>query len=386
MDETPHARDGGRLTVGLYIVAAAAVVVMEAVPGEHQAEMRPYVLGAVTALLGITIAAVFGVLRNSRPVLATTVLACSVLVTVSVAVAQHIAGHTYHAELFYLLPILVAAYFHGPRLVAASIALATIGGFVALATPTAAAAADRSDEIANAVVGATVIGTAFGAAGFIVHRLRQRDLALRAHLSGLANTDPLTGLANRRGLEQLVDQGAFAPGHSTVAMLDLDDFKRINDTEGHAVGDRVLEAVAEVLTTRLRPTDLAVRFGGEEFVVLLRDLTPDDAAVLTTDVATALRAIDAAEARITASVGLTEWAHGERLSDAVRRADAAVYDAKRAGRDRSCIRTVDGDVSISPHHAAGRAARRLRRRAGRDQSPTTSGLSGSRAHSCREAV
>ena len=177
---------------------------------------------------------------------------------------------------------------------------------------------------------------------------------LRRGLERAATTDHLTGLPNRRGfagvgaeafLAARARQGAFA-----LAVFDLDKFKRINDTYGHDAGDRALMHVAGRLRAVLRPTDTIARTGGEEFVVLFRDLAPGDVA----DTAERMRAaveegtfvIDASPVPLTTSAGIAfHHADDTSLDDVLRRADRALYLAKAAGRNRLEIAPADGAES-----------------------------------------
>lgn len=172
---------------------------------------------------------------------------------------------------------------------------------------------------------------------------RNAELQLAVQrISDLASTDALTGLANRReGLLRLQEAFALGERHGQPASLlfcDLDHFKRINDTHGHAVGDQVLVTLAERLRQSLRATDLPIRWGGEEFLVLLR-ASDADAALL---VAERLRSTVAAQPiavgeltlPVTVSVGIAARRDGEQVQAWTDRADAACYSAKAAGRNR----------------------------------------------------
>jgi two-component system, cell cycle response regulator len=176
--------------------------------------------------------------------------------------------------------------------------------------------------------------------------LRVKDLAdeLRrrnAELERLVAIDDLTGVHNRRftarELKRLVARGR-RHGHAlSVALLDVDHFKAINDRHGHEAGDAVLVGVAERMAGRLRRDDVVGRWGGEEFLVLLPEIGPAGAARVAEDV----RAVVAAEPfsvaggplRVTASLGWATWDGDETGEALLRRADAALYAAKAAGRN-----------------------------------------------------
>ncbi|MCX7514515.1 GGDEF domain-containing protein [Frateuria hangzhouensis] len=161
----------------------------------------------------------------------------------------------------------------------------------------------------------------------------------QADLRRLARTDPLTGTLNRLGLDEAARQRFDDPHGLAVLMLDADHFKAINDRHGHAGGDRVLAALARCLGTRLRPGDLLGRIGGEEFLVLLPHTGLAAAAALAEDlrahVASLPLEFDGLAQAITVSIGVAAREGTDANADAlVRRADRALYEAKRAGRNR----------------------------------------------------
>lgn len=160
----------------------------------------------------------------------------------------------------------------------------------------------------------------------------------------LMQHDTLTGLYNRQHLQTRLEaerERARAGGHRfCVALIDLDHFKLINDRHGHAMGDQVLVAFARQAQAVLRETDTIARWGGEEFLILLPDTEPvDKAGIALRRLQAGLRRAPISDAepnmRVTFSAGVAEWAKGESIEQLLYRADAALYDAKRQGRDRA---------------------------------------------------
>lgn len=161
-------------------------------------------------------------------------------------------------------------------------------------------------------------------------------------MNDLATRDPLTGALNRRAFleraESELDRCSRDGAPLSFVIVDLDHFKNVNDTWGHAAGDEVLKTLAETCRSVLRPADAFGRFGGEEFVALLPDADADDAA----DIAERLRrlteeseiATPEGVIRVTLSAGYTTALPGDTPDDLVRRADAALYESKRSGRNR----------------------------------------------------
>jgi diguanylate cyclase (GGDEF)-like protein len=158
-------------------------------------------------------------------------------------------------------------------------------------------------------------------------------------LSRLALTDPVTGLANRRGGEEAFAREvarARRSGQSlSLVLFDIDHFKRINDRAGHAVGDRVLRGIADILAGSQRGSDLAIRWGGEEFLVLLPDVGLSGARAFAERVRENVQNLDVSGAgAITISGGVAELQLDEDAAITLARADANLYRAKEAGRNR----------------------------------------------------
>lgn len=154
-------------------------------------------------------------------------------------------------------------------------------------------------------------------------------------LADIAFTDDLTGLHNRRRLDADVAAQRSRGERATAAlMVDVDHFKKFNDTHGHAMGDEVLRLVGNALGREFRKTDVPYRYGGEEFCILLEDATPDEAVAAGERARRAIEAISLPiEATITASIGVS-IGPAAGLDDTIRRADSALYEAKGAGRNR----------------------------------------------------
>lgn len=187
--------------------------------------------------------------------------------------------------------------------------------------------------------------------------LAQREARART----LANFDPLTGLPNRRllhdRLTQAIAQGLRQHKRVVLLLLDLDDFKSVNDRLGHAAGDHVLRAVANRLLANIRSADTACRYGGDEFVVMLPDVDAAGlAATFSNKLQSALNApyaIDGFEIRMTVSAGSVVYpSEGESPAELLLKADAALYRAK-ATRE---------NVSITSLSKRGAAGQRLGRR------------------------
>ena len=165
----------------------------------------------------------------------------------------------------------------------------------------------------------------------------RRELESASHE---ARTDPLTGLPNRRALEDRLALLQANDEEFSAAVCDIDRFKAVNDRHGHAVGDRVLKAVAQVLEESC-PGHMVARFGGEEFVVLLAGIDVADAAELL-DLARRelgsrsfkVRETDDSLGSITISAGVAQLRRGETWTELLMRADTLLYEAKAAGRNR----------------------------------------------------
>ena len=174
-----------------------------------------------------------------------------------------------------------------------------------------------------------------------------------------SNTDALTGLANRRSLDEFLRSAqivAMEQGESlSILMIDIDHFKKFNDSYGHQVGDQVLRLVAKVLQDNVREIDLAARYGGEELIAVLPGANLDVCA----DVAERIRR-RISEARltrrttgqeiasVTVSIGVAQFRLAESAEAMIERCDRALYQAKRLGRNRTVMEDdIDGEIATA---------------------------------------
>lgn len=170
---------------------------------------------------------------------------------------------------------------------------------------------------------------------FFSYYVTQQQEGLRM----LAAIDPLTGAGNRRALhaslEEAVESRQRYGCSASLLVLDLDHFKRVNDTHGHDHGDQVLRDLAQLLKRRLRHCDRLFRYGGEEFVILTPHTPLTMAAQLAEDVRLAISRMPGFVMTITASIGVVELQSGESADAWLKRGDEALYQAKAEGRNRS---------------------------------------------------
>ena len=213
--------------------------------------------------------------------------------------------------MFVIIPALYAAtWFRRQQMAVHVLLLVTMSGLVVIV---------RGVQPDSGRVWVVLMVLAIGLAYFVN--------ALVQHLNQQATVDPVTGLLNRTGLKRIVESyaGRVSNGlQRTVVVMDLDDFKAINDRDGHAAGDDILRTAGAVLRAQLRPSDTVARTGGDEFVILL----------MRTDVAQTGQIVDRVVRAlpVACSYGIAEWALGEDFAASVDRADAAMYGHKRAKR------------------------------------------------------
>ena len=185
-----------------------------------------------------------------------------------------------------------------------------------------------------------VFGTAI-----LIRKINQRETELvvaNERLAELSRQDPLTKLWNRRHILSHIEQGLAWLNRGrpmAVVMIDLDQFKRVNDTRGHLEGDQVLKSVAEALRRSTREVDVAGRYGGDEFVIVLQDTTQEEGRVAGNRFVTAIREVGMkfdSRKPVTASAGLSIARPGDTVEAVLKRADDFAYSAKGKGGNRLC--------------------------------------------------
>jgi diguanylate cyclase (GGDEF)-like protein len=244
-------------------------------------------------------------------------------------------------SLLLLVPTILVAWYLGRRWGFAMAALAVSGWLVA------DLAADSAMLPADAYVNAAVRALVFGlvAAAFVELREAHRQLAALAHY------DPLTGLANRRLFAMVLDQERRRARRYhrplSIACLDLDAFKPVNDRYGHPAGDRVLAAIAQSLQAGLREVDFAARLGGDEFAILLPDTDEASARAVVSKLRTAWQALPACrDYGVGVSIGVATFADAPPPADEMlAAADRLLYEAKRSGRNATHYATSEAAAS-----------------------------------------
>ena len=249
---------------------------------------------------------------------------------------------------YYLIPLIPFVMFND-RLSRRTVAVISAGVFATLVALRAVA-----PEVGpgGAIEGGLALAFRYGnlaipllALALVSFYFRSASTSAERRMESMALTDPLTGLLNRRSMEQRLREAAHGFQRSdrpfSLVMADVDHFKRVNDLHGHATGDRVLRAVAAQLTEQVRGHDAVARWGGEEFLLLL----PETDAATACEVAERLRA--EAEARlaeaaglaagVTLTFGVAVFERGMRVAECLKRADEALYAGKEAGRNRVVV-------------------------------------------------
>ncbi|HBX68874.1 MAG TPA: GGDEF domain-containing protein [Chloroflexi bacterium] len=262
----------------------------------------------------------------------------SVVLVVLLGIIDYLSGFELAFSLFYLLPVSISAWFVGRKSALLISVLSTVSWFI-------------SDNLAGAVYSHSVIGlwNALVRLGFFVivaFLLTNLNLAIEQERI-LSRTDFLTGITNSRYFYELAFLELYRAkryNHPiTIAYLDLDNFKQVNDRFGHSAGDALLKVFAQTLRTNFRQTDIIARMGGDEFVVLLPETDANAAkAAVTKAQVSLLEMMQHNNWNVTVSIGvITFEVMPDSLDEALRQVDELMYSVKFSGKNN--IRFVSAD-------------------------------------------
>jgi diguanylate cyclase (GGDEF)-like protein len=290
-------------------------------------------------------------------------MGCVDVALLSYAVYLHGPASSVFPFMYLLIPVVNAASSSSRSRVAMRLALLGTGAYggLVLATachwlpyaPAGPAGKLGTPSISHLVSSALLVMTSVLSSTSIVLRQMLALDRMNKRLADLSNLDELTGLFNRRHLvaelRRQIDR--VARGASCgVMMIDLDGFKRVNDKMGHDAGDLLLMDIASALTAETRAVDLVARYGGDEFVIVLPDLSPEGALPAAERIVEAVARVGRErwiETPVTASIGLTMAQPGDDMSTLLRRADAEAYAAKRAGGHRLSMSPTEAPTNAS---------------------------------------
>ena len=328
-----------------------------------QADPRPVQVAIFAVFLFAVSLSVIGLSRHYRlpppwRVLGVIVVASLIVnvLIVDMPRSSLLRGILYQSPYFLVQVVGVAVILRYRQRKALDLALLVLfvaGGLQFLSKP-ALAAWLGSGATAADYIGSTyaAISQSVGAMLLIANGLLMLLIIVRdsmAEITARSETDTLSGLLNRRGFEDRADRllatSLRADIPAAMVVADLDHFKAINDSYGHEAGDRVIRAFADLLGAAAEAGAVVGRLGGEEFVVFMPDTDLAEARLHAEGVRMAFSSLAIAglgrHERISASFGIARLMAGDSLSDLLRRADAALYEAKRGGRDRVCTTGPD---------------------------------------------
>ncbi|MEZ5502788.1 MAG: GGDEF domain-containing protein [Halioglobus sp.] len=314
-------RDKRRRSAYRYVLLLLAVILLPIVA--HNVYIRqPLPAAGALLLLGILMVNILLLSLNRDAFLSPAVV---LLLSIALVMLSLYYGQNYN--LFLLFPLLVAL----PVLLRTrwALFLGVLSGLLV-----APIVLTQYDPTTGAAVGISM-GLTWLVSAWLVFAMTEQSQRLR----GMAITDPLTGAFNRRYLElqasRCVHDWNRYQRPASLLLLDIDHFKRINDKYGHAVGDEALKRLVELIRGRLRKVDILCRFGGEEFVVLLNETRGEQAAYLAGELRHAVeRSKILPEDGLTISIGVCDVRQARDMEQWFKLADAALYRAKRNGRNR----------------------------------------------------
>lgn len=264
--------------------------------------------------------------RQSKPLL---LLVCLFVVAI-VGIADYLTGYEVAFSIFYVAPVAVAAYIVGRR---SGLIVALLSAAIWLAADLGAGHVYEPSWVAYWNMFTRFLFFAFVAATLAAFR------ELLSREEELSRTDFLTGLANSRAFYEMANaelNRARRYGHAfSIAHIDVDNFKAINDSFGHHVGDDLLRVIAENMRSNIRKTDVAARLGGDEFILLLPETAKDEAAVALTKLHKHLNeVVESHRWPVSFSVGLLTCLDAPRsVDDLLRMADKLTYEAKSSGKN-----------------------------------------------------
>lgn len=256
-----------------------------------------------------------------------------------VGVLDFVTGVEYRVYPLYFLPLSLAAWHLGRR---GALVGAALCGFTWLGSNYVAGRDYTTPAIW--IFNFFMQGTAFVVVGLLISSVR----ASLAREEDISRTDSLTALLNRRAFYEATEPTlALARRHGhpvTLAYIDVDNFKSVNDLLGHEAGDRLLRGTADVLRQCTRKADVSARFGGDEFVVLLPETGPGGAEALLERLRSGLsEAFAPTPCSVTVSIGAVSFTQSlPDIDEVIRQADAAMYEAKAAGKNRVRFQVLPG--------------------------------------------
>lgn len=254
-------------------------------------------------------------------------VAIAVFCILSVLLTVHLRGEQ---QIFWAYPSLLVVFYLVKPAEAVAIATVAIIGLLPAFVP-------GGDAVRSTTIFVTLVATSVFAYAFAYLTREHRNQLLQ-----LARKDPLTGVGNRRALDEKLAEICAAQARMSVPcsliLIDIDNFKEFNDEFGHAVGDQILVRLTEIIEFRIRGADSLYRIGGEEFVVLIDGQKKEQARRLAEQLRKLVEAYDLApEGRVTISLGVAELGAGETPDEWLRRADLALYESKRSGRNQTSL-------------------------------------------------